>query len=169
MKFGTHEHGYMIDIFFALALFCVFTASALLVVVIGANVYKSTVARMQDNYSARTALSYITEKIRQHDMTDAVDTMNFEDGTQALVLRESYDSGSYNTYIYEDAGELMELYINASDTPEKTAGRKIMEVKDFSVEKINSTLFYVTVKESDGKMDETYVSVHSSSEGTDKE
>lgn len=167
MKFGSNENHHMVDILFTLALFCVFTASALLVVIIGANVYRSTVTRMQENYSVRTALSYVTEKIRQYDTEDSVDTAELSDGTDALLLKESYDGKSFCTYIYEDEGKLMELYIDAAQEPEKSDGRKIMDVDSFTVEKINPTLFYFTVIGDDGASEESYVSVHSSETGGD--
>lgn len=43
-----------VDVLFTLALFCVFCASALAVVVIGADVYTSTARSMDDNFSTRT-------------------------------------------------------------------------------------------------------------------
>ena len=165
MKFGARENNHMVDILFTLALFCVFTASALLVVVIGANVYKSTVARMQDNYSARTALSYVTEKVRQHDTAGAVGIYTFEDGTAAVELKEVYDTGSFSTFIYEDNGELMELYIDSSKTPEKSAGRQIMEVGSFTADRISPSLLYITVQEKNGEKNETYISLHSDTAG----
>lgn len=169
MKFGARENNHMVDILFTLALFCVFTASALLVVVIGANVYRSTVARMQDNYSARTALSYVTEKVRQHDTAGSVGMYSFDDGTPAIELKETYDTGTFNTYIYESGGELNELYIASSVRPEKSAGRKIMDVSEFTVDKISDSLLYVTVQEKDGSKEETYISVHSDADGTGDE
>ena len=56
-----------VDFLFTLSLFCVFTVCALLVVSIGVQAYRSTAAYLEGTYSARTALSYVTEKIRQHD------------------------------------------------------------------------------------------------------
>ena len=50
---------HFIDVLFTLGLLCVFAASALAVVLIGAHVYKTTAADMDANYTTRTSLSYI--------------------------------------------------------------------------------------------------------------
>lgn len=69
--FGAQK-GHVVDFLFTLALFCVFAASALMVVVIGANVYRQTVRGMDSNYDSRTSLTYLTEKVRQNDAANAV-------------------------------------------------------------------------------------------------
>ena len=48
-RFRTQKD-HVVDFLFTLALFCVFAASALTVVVTGANVYRQTVRRMDQNY-----------------------------------------------------------------------------------------------------------------------
>ena len=63
----------VVDFLFILALFGAFAITALFVVLFGARIYKSTVANMNTNYEKRTAMSYITEKIRSHDYTGGVD------------------------------------------------------------------------------------------------
>ena len=60
------------DILFVLVLFLVFTSSALAVILLGARVYQSTSSRMESNYNVRTALAYVSEKIRQNDESGAV-------------------------------------------------------------------------------------------------
>ena len=62
----------VIDLLFTLALFCVFCASALAVVLIGADVYTSTVRSMDRSYSTRTACAYLAEKARQSDRAGAI-------------------------------------------------------------------------------------------------
>ena len=56
-----------VDFLFTLSLFCVFTVCALLLVTLGVQVYRSTARYLEDTYSARTALAYVAEKVRQHD------------------------------------------------------------------------------------------------------
>ena len=67
MKFRGQRSSHIIDLLFVLSLFCVFTVCAFLVVSIGANVYRATAENMENTYSTRTALAYVTEKLRQHD------------------------------------------------------------------------------------------------------
>ena len=164
MRFGRHENEHMTDILFTLALFCVFAASALLVILIGADVYQSLVSDMQDNYNSRTALSYVTEKIHQHDEAGSVDVCNIQ-GTAALVLYDEQNGSEYATYIYNADGKIKELYINTEEIPSVEAGRDIMDSDGFEIEKINDTLFYLKAEESDGNVNETYVSLRSGEGG----
>ena len=73
------------DILFVLVLFLVFTSSALAVILLGARVYQSTSSRMESNYNVRTALAYVSEKIRQNDESGAVSLCEL-DGIPALTL-----------------------------------------------------------------------------------
>ena len=63
---------HMIDILFVLSLFCVFAVSSALLILFGADIYKKTVQQMENNYSTRTSIAYITEKIRQSDIEHAI-------------------------------------------------------------------------------------------------
>ena len=93
------EKRHIVDILFVLALFGVFAFSALILVILGADVYKSTVSSMSQNFESRTACSYITEKIRQNDVYDSVYIDDFE-GTKALVFTQDIYGSQYGTYIY---------------------------------------------------------------------
>ena len=61
------QQRHIIDIFFVIALFCLFALSAIFLISIGADIYGKTVTNMEDNFNTRTALAYITEKVRQSD------------------------------------------------------------------------------------------------------
>lgn len=152
-----NENNHIIDILFTLALFCVFAASALFVVLIGANVYKSTVTQMNDNFSTRTSLSYVSEKIRQNDTKGAVSITDLE-GTPALLLSQKYDNIFLETYIYEQNGSLMELFIQGDQVPQKDDGQSIMEVDSFEMEQINDHLFHFISADTNGHEMEIYIS-----------
>lgn len=62
-----HEQVHITDLLFSLGLLCLFTISSLTVLLIGAHVYKQTALDMKTNYTTRTALTYVAEKVRQHD------------------------------------------------------------------------------------------------------
>lgn len=76
------------QIFCVIALFAFFMACAILVILFGARVYKSTVEKSNANYSSRTLLSYVTEKIHQNDRAGGVSVGEF-DGIPALILEQS--------------------------------------------------------------------------------
>lgn len=127
---------HIVDVLFVLALFGVFAASALMLVTLGANIYKHTVASMNGSFTERTAYSYITEKIRQNDTFDAV-TVGELDGVPALVLTERMDEQEYCTYLYYYDGHLKELYIRKdtfAGTDILSAGQNIIALSSFSVE-----------------------------------
>ena len=65
------RHRHVIDLIFPIALFFVFAASSLSVLILAANVYTSTTKRLSINDENRTVLSYLSEKIRQNDTDGA--------------------------------------------------------------------------------------------------
>lgn len=163
MKLQSENH-HMIDLLFTLALFCVFAASALFVVIIGADVYKSTVQQMEDNYSVRTSLSYVTEKIRQNDAGGGA-LVGELDGIPALILTQELESGTLTTYIYEYEGYLTELFISPGVTARAKDGQPILEVASFEIECVSSSLFHFTTTDTLGNTTDVYVS--RKSEGRD--
>ena len=82
------ERKHIVDVLFVLALFVVFTLSALVLVILGANVYRQTVRYMDENYNARTAYSYLTEKVRQNDLYDSISIGELEGGRPCRVGAE---------------------------------------------------------------------------------
>lgn len=95
---------------FALILLCVFALGSLLLVVLGANVYKNISQNVDSNFQLRTTLSYITTKVRQNDDINAIKIIEKE-GVSVLVL-ESFDGiEASETWIYEHQGSLCEVYI----------------------------------------------------------
>ena len=110
MRFQTKQK-HMIDFLFPVALFFVFALSALTVILLAARIYQSTTESSSLNYTARTSLSYINEKIHQNDCDGAVYLDEF-DGCQALVMEQAHNNERYYTYIYIYGQELKELFIN---------------------------------------------------------
>ena len=97
-----------IDFLFPVTVFFVFTISALTVILLAARIYQSTTDDSQRNYTSGTALSYLTEKLRQNDREDGI-FLDELDGTQAVVLLQETDDASYLTYLYAWDGQLREL------------------------------------------------------------
>ncbi len=131
---------YHVDIVFALALFCAFALTAIVLVIAGGTVYKNTVDSMNKNYDARTALAYITQKIRQSDEDNAFEIKTTEAG-DTLVINQVVNGNVYETYIYEMDGFLCELVTKQNVEFDMTGGDKLLELSDFSIEKINDNLF----------------------------
>lgn len=161
---------HMIDFLFTIALFGVFAASALLAVIIGANVYKSTTENMSANYSSRTSMAYVTEKIRQHDESGAIEIANI-DGFHCLAFHETYDGQAYTTYIYAHEGQLKELFIRDELGFSPEMGEAIIDIQLFEITAAGADLapqkqqlFKLSITDAAGQSTQMYVSARS---GTD--
>lgn len=145
------EKGHVTDLLFTLALFCVFAASALLVVLMGANVYKQTAAGMAQNYNTRTSISYLAEKIRQNDVANGIKIESI-DGKDALVLEQTVGKSTYQTWIYSSDGMLREVIVAAGTKVEAADGQPIMEIENLQVEQDIPGMISLTATDLDGKV-----------------
>lgn len=131
VKKGRREQEHSVDVFFILALFCVFAGSAVLVMTFGANVYQRTVSHMEENYNARVSLSYLANQVRQHDENGCITLETLEDHP-ALVLADGPDS-SYATFIYYNDGALRELYCERKNPLTADDGLVIVELSGWDI------------------------------------
>ncbi|MGC4020348.1 MAG: DUF4860 domain-containing protein [Muricomes sp.] len=104
MRFRNQKN-HMIDFLFPVALLFVFAVSAITVILLAANIYRSAVEHSSMNYTSVTSLSYITEKIHQNDENGNVSLGTF-DGHDSLILKQEYNGTVYYTYIYTDGDTL---------------------------------------------------------------
>lgn len=155
----------MIDLFFTLTLFCVFAVSALIVVVIGANVYRSTVAGMSENYSTRTAVAYVTEKVRENDRAGSVQLgiLPCDSSVPALSLIRYGEPQSIRTYIYFYDSALRELATTDAYAVnlDPSTGQVVAELENASFEQLENELFRFTAVGENGP-EELIFALHSS-------
>lgn len=137
------------DLFFTLGLFCVFTACALLLITIGLRAYRTTVTHMQDTFSTRTAISYVVEKVRQHDVAGGVALDELE-GQPALRMTDTVGDDTYLTYIYADASHLYELTVRAGAEPARAMGEAVLEVQDFAIRDAGGGFWSLSAADSSG-------------------
>lgn len=157
------EQSHMVDLLFTLALFCVFAASSLIIVIIGADVYGRTAQGLDKNFNLNTALCYVTEKIRQNDTTGAVRLGELE-GREALVLDTTVDGQTYYTYIYFHDGALREIYTAKENHVSVDDGQSIVELSDFEIRRRAADLFRFSAVSEDGMRAETVVALRSAAE-----
>lgn len=131
---------HMIDFLFPIALFFVFALSALTLILLAARIYQSTTENSSLQYTSRTGLAYISEKVHQNDENGTVYLGSF-DGCDALVLEQEYEEETYYTYIYISEQNLKELFIKEGAEADAEDGRTILEVQDFTMEQISDKLF----------------------------
>lgn len=151
---------HMIDFLFPIALFFVFALSALALILLAAGIYQSTTETSSLQYTARTALAYIGEKIHQNDENGAVYLDSF-DGCEALVLEQEYDGASYHTYIYICEGDLRELFVRDGVAAGAEDGRTILEVQAFSMEQVSERLFLFKCTDEDERRSSALIGVRS--------
>lgn len=157
------EKTHIVDILFVLALFVVFTLSALVLVILGASVYRQTVRYMDENYTARTAYSYLTEKVRQNDRYDSIFLGQLED-TDALVLTREINDTAYATYLYLHEGSLRELFMRqGSDigADPLSTGREILPLADWELEMAGERLLHITLTLEDNSLKELFIALRS--------
>lgn len=149
------ENRHMIDILFVISLFCVFAFSALMLVIIGADVYKNTVTHMDENYTTRTSYAYLSEKIRQKDNLSGISIVQFGDG-DALALSEEIADNRYYTYLYLYDGSLRELFSATPESLGPEAGQKIMDCTSFTITEERSGLYHFHLEGKNGHTTDLY-------------
>ena len=145
----TESRSGLITLAFSLSLLCVFAACALLVVIMGARVYRSTAAEMTADYNVRTCAGYVSEKVRQNGEPGAVAAGSFGDG-DALELSQSIDGEKYTTYIYTYGVKLREIFARADAQLDPATGQAIMDIASFSVS-ANGGLYTVSFTDTGGE------------------
>lgn len=139
MQTGSKSTGHMVDFLFTIALFCVFAASALMVVLIGANVYKKTAKQMEHNFSTRTSMAYVATKVRQNDVADAMILTTLQ-GVPALLLRQEIEGAYFDTWIYHFDGALREIFTPSGNDIALEDGQHIVDVDSLRIEGTDGSL-----------------------------
>ena len=160
------ERKHMVDILFVLTLFFVFALSALTLVVLGANIYRSTVDHMDESFTDRTSYAYVTQKLRQNDEAGTLSLGEF-DGNDSFVITQEINNTIYNTYIYEYDGYLCELLARADAGLGAADGTRILELADFEIDPVTPKLSCVRLTFNDGENMELYLSTHASTRTAD--
>ena len=116
----------------------IFALMALLTVVLGAGVYRSVVSRGEVNHEARTAMAYVTGKLRAN--TGEVSLEKTEVGNDMLILSEEIGGELYETRIYAHEGMLYEVFASADIAFAPEEGQPIAMLDSFCAEAEENTL-----------------------------
>ena len=135
---------YAIDAVFALILYGMFTLISLLLVLIGAQIYKGIVRRTDARSDVRASLSYVANKIRS---AEEVRLENRE-GLTVLVLPENQ---KVETVIYFYDGSLREMLQLQGESFDPSAGEELAAVSGFSLSQQEDDLLVVSTKDADGR------------------
>ena len=129
------------DIIFLMVLFLIFTFSAVSVLMMAVNSYKSVVYANEENANTRTAIAYVREQIRANDRAGDIELTDF-DGTEAIKITK--EEGII-LYMYCLDGYLMELETKEGADVTADFGNEIIEIKDMEFNWINNQLLEVDV------------------------
>jgi len=90
-------------------LFAVFAFCILFVLLTGAKAYRTVTERDNAAFDSRTAVQYISTRIRSGDAAGALEVGQL-DGCSALILTENIEGETYQTFVYAYEGYLCELF-----------------------------------------------------------
>ena len=150
MRQKMKERKHSVENLFILVTFLIYALALLLFTTLGATVYRSVTAKMQQHQIQRTAESYLREKIRQNDRKDAIHIVEME-GQQALQITEKIREKAYATYIYTDDGMLKELFISAEKEPKLLDGTGLLELEDLTFVENEEGYLDITLQMTDGQ------------------
>lgn len=126
-------------------IYAMFAFFSLLLVVIGAQVYKNVYDVSGENERTRIVFSYISNKIRMNGGNTYLDE---RDGIPVLVLEESNGLDGYATLIYSDEGEIKEYLSDANQPFSPKLGESIISADGFNMSLEENGLLKISLAES---------------------
>lgn len=111
---------------FTFALLCVYAVTACLLLLAGLQVYRGVKTRADANYDGRTALAYVSAKLRSGG------TVSFSD-ENVLILTQTMEGEAYNNYIFCRDGQLCEYFGRIAREFDPSLGEPIADVASINV------------------------------------
>lgn len=134
---------------FSFALLSGLAILSLLIVVMGARVYRAIDEASALNSQSRTVLSYIAGKVRATDAAGMVQVTTV-DGQDALALCEELDGVRYENYIYFMDGGVYECFTRADRALDARLGDRLSDAGGFTAARTGN-LVTVTVTDAAGE------------------
>lgn len=149
------RHGFQtrhsFDFLFVLLTFAFFFIIGMLLISMGSGAYHRVLDDMHANDEERTAVSYLSQKLRQSRREGGVTTGSFG-GTQALILHEELDGKQYCTYLYVFDGSLRELMTEEGNHDfSLSSGMKILELKKMELRQWDADTLRIVLTLPSGK------------------
>ena len=133
------SRGRNIDTIFVLIVFSIFALSVLMVLMLGASIYRNINDISHDGQSEHTALSYIWTKTKNFDDAGSVHVGDFQ-GVSALFIDEMLGDTQYRTAIYHYDGWLCELFSEAALEFSPADGVRVIRVDEMRFEAVDNRL-----------------------------
>ena len=147
----------------ALLLFALFAVCILSVLMTGAGVYRRVAERDDRSYTHRTAVQYVSSKVRQADDPASVAVEDFH-GIPAITLRQRLGSIALLTRVYCHDGWLRELYYLEGNELSPADGEKILPMEHLTAE-LEDGLLLIRITDADGQRQQLALSLRTGREG----
>ena len=142
-----------------LLVFAVFMVSVLLVLLSGADTVQTLTQRDQRTYHHRTAVQYLTTRVRQSDVCGAI-AVQEKDGISTLVLTEEIEGCAYETRIYCFDGYLREMFCVKGAVLSPTFGEQILPMEDLKLN-FDGKMVTATLSMTDGTQEHMMLQLRS--------
>lgn len=157
MDIKARQH--VVDILFVISLFCVFALSAIFLITVGASIYSKTMSNMSANFSSRTAVAYMIEKVHQMDEEGQVKVSSYM-GIPCIEMDFDVNGVAYSTFMYEYEGYLTELTKRADIDLSPDSGQQIIKVDEIKVTEANPYLIHCSLITEDDENYEFNIALH---------
>lgn len=114
----------------------IFAVSAMVLVNVGAIIYKNIAENNLETFQVRTSLSYVKTKINQYDSVEGI-RVEENNGRMQLVLSETVDGVVYETIVYFYKGKLLEILHEQGTDFKPEDGFTILSVDKFEISEKN--------------------------------
>jgi len=136
--------GRSVDTIFVLIVFSIFAFSVLMVLMLGASVYRNINDISYEGQYEHTALSYIWTKTKNFDDAGSIHVGDFN-GVSALFIDEKIDDIDYRTAIYNVDGWLFELFSETALEFSPEDGVRVVQIDGLSFNALSNGLIEVSV------------------------
>ena len=138
--------GRSIDTIFVLIVFSIFAFSVLMVLMLGASIYRNINDISREGQYEHTALAYVWTKTKNFDDAESVYVSDFN-GVNSLFIRENIYGLEFKTVIYSYDGWLYELFTEAALTFAPGDGVRIVRIDGLKFEEVRNGLIRVSVND----------------------
>lgn len=128
MKRQSHS----IEVIFVFLLFAVFAILSMLLIFIGSDNYNSILHAQDRNMDTRTAISYISNKIRANDRKDAVEIREIN-GIDVLALKYEKNGEQFENLIYCYENAIREALTYPGLEFDLSYGEKLLEADSLMI------------------------------------
>ena len=131
-------------------LFAVFASCVVIVLLFGADNYQTLTRRDRESYQYRTAVQYLTTRIRQGDVVGMVFVGDFDEAApkesgDTVYIRETVGDRVFYTRIYCHDGYLCELFAEEASGPAPEEGERILPAERIQISRDGDRLRFELV------------------------